>query len=337
MLHGHGDDLTGDVINFSSNVWKEGFSAGLGSHLLSCISKVTRYPEVLAESLLPVVADHYKLNASQVLITNGATEAIYLVAHAFSRSKTAVVVPSFAEYEDACTLYHHQLSFIRERDFKDEADCEVLFFCNPNNPTGKAYPVEFVEKLLQNNPDTIVVIDEAYSDFTLCDCSSVSLLSRYPNLILLRSVTKHYAIPGLRLGFLLSNSDIIEKIKACKMPWSVNTLAIEAGQYILANPEEFQMPIGKLLTISRMLRDAIGQIPGFSVHPSDTTFFTAHTEIRTAALLKRWLYDEYKILIRDASNFRGLNSSSFRIASQSVTENALLINALKEWSAFVTR
>jgi threonine-phosphate decarboxylase len=332
MLHGHGDDIAGDVINFSSNVWKEGFSNGLAGHLASCVGQITRYPEVLAGSLQPIVANHYGLEHSQVLITNGATEAIYLIAHAFAQSKTSIVVPAFAEYEDACSLYHHRLSFIHENDFIGKTDCDVLFFCNPNNPTGKAYPVEFVEELLCNNSSTLVVIDEAYCDFTLCNCSSVSLLNRYPNLILIKSVTKHYAIPGLRLGYLISNTVIIEKIKDYKMPWSINSLAIEAGKYIFAHPDEFQMPVGKLITIARLLRNAINQIPGFWAQNSDTTFFIAHTDNGTAASLKDWLYEQHHILIRDASNFRELNSFCFRIASQSAIENTLLINALKRWS-----
>jgi threonine-phosphate decarboxylase len=335
MLQGHGDDVVENIdINFSSNVWYGAKNFWLQEHLNKNFEVISRYPEVLPQRLIEQIAQHYELTSQQILVTNGATEAIYLIAQTFQNSDTTIISPTFSEYADACILNKHKIHYISEPDFTNALlpNNGLIFICNPNNPTGKAYPTSMIEKLLADHPNLLFIIDESYADFTQIPCNSVSLIDQYPNLILLKSLTKGFAIPGLRLGYILSNPEFITKVQRYKMPWSVNALAIEAGNYFFMHWDDYSIPIYKWLHETSGLMDQISSIPGFNCHPSDTTFFIGTTAMGDATRLKSFLLDEYSILIRDASNFKGLTPSHFRICTQSHPENQLLTDALRKWT-----
>lgn len=147
----------------------------------------------------------------------------------------------------------------------------------------------------------------------------------------MRSLTKTYAIPGLRLGYVLSSTKIISALKKLKQPWTVNTLALEAGKFIFEQYAHSQLPIKKLLAETITFREALSQLDGFRVYDTQTHFFLAETRTGTAAQLKQFLLDNFGLLIRDASNFRGLRTGHFRLATLSPDNNQRLINALAEW------
>lgn len=335
MLTGHGDDIPHNLAaNFSSNVWYGANNDSLYAYLASHLKDTRSYPEVLPVYLINCIADYHHLKPENILITNGATEAIYLIAHTFSKYITTIVCPAFSEYEDACNLYKHRLNFISEPEIKKKQifQDEMVIMGNPNNPTGTAYSVEFIEKLLQNNPNTIFVIDEAYADFTTTEASAIDGITKYSNLIIIRSLTKTFCIPGLRLGYIVADSKNISKIKAYKMPWSVNTLAIAAGEYLLGHTEHYQIPLNEWLAETLWLMNEIRALKTFNVYPSHTSYFLCQTQRSNATQLKEFLLNEHGILIRDASNFRSLSPKHFRICTQSHAENELLINALKQWT-----
>lgn len=335
MLHGHGDDayLFRHKIkaDFSTNVWQEGEPEGLKEHLFDQWHLVRKYPEVLAESLNRQVAHHYHLKTEQVLISNGTTESIYLIAQAYRGMKTTIATPAFSEYEDACRLHRHQLTFIPWDELHDNSalGAEVLFICNPNNPTGSVFPS--LEALIHNHPQTMFVLDEAFIEFTLSIPSAVPLLNRYENLIILRSMTKAFAIPGLRLGYILANEKQIALLRDLKFPWSVNALAIEAGKFIFEHYGQLQLPIGPLLQEKDIFTNQLQKI-NVKVQQSHTHFFLAETAKGSAAELKQYLIEHYGILIRDASNFRGLQKKHFRLATLAPDQNQLLIQALTTWN-----
>lgn len=340
MLYGHGDDgyqYQKEIIaDFSTNVWYGGEPAGLKEHLFSNWSKVNRYPEVLAESFRSEVAHFHQVNPEQVLICNGTAEAIYLIAHVFERSQSIIAVPTFSEYEDACQLYHHQLSFLAWEELPHLSDANkpsfqasLAFICNPNNPTGELLTRQQIEQLLLLYPQTNFVIDEAYIGFTLSGDSAVTLLSKYPNLIVLHSLTKTFAIPGLRLGYVLASANAIAQLERVKMPWSVNTLGIEAGKFILRNYSAFKPPVVELLVEKNRFVDRIKEATSFQVKDSQTHYFLVETSDQTAATLKKNLVDHFGILIRDASNFRMLSPQHFRLATLAPDTNDLLIKALQ--------
>lgn len=335
MILGHGDDrylFPRDIVaDFSSNVYYKGLSIGLVQHLSTQLFRLKNYPEANAQSLQEALAQWHGMVPGQVLATNGATEAFYLVAHAWRGQTATVVIPAFAEYEDACRINDLQVSYLEWPALQEHTifTTELVFLGNPNNPTGALLSINFLRTLLDNNKQVTFVVDEAYVDFTRDRGSMVGSLEDRPNLVIIKSLTKTYAIPGLRLGYILSSKEIIGRITASKMPWSVNTLAIEAGLYIAANKSALTWQVEDLLRDTEVLMAALR----IHVHvlPTQTNFFLCELVRGTAAELKTYLVEEHGVLIRDAGNFRSLSPKHFRVATQTPEKNALLIKGLNAW------
>lgn len=334
MLHGHGDDgyrYNQEIrADFSTNVWYGGEPSGLKEHLFAGWPAVNRYPEVLAENLGRKIALHHHLDAAGILVASGTTESIYLIAHAFKGHETTIVFPGFAEYEDACRMHDHRIQFLDwdEVDITTRFNSSLVFICHPNNPTGLLF--DHLQVIIQSNPATVFVIDEAFIDFTLSAPSLIGLTGEYANLIILRSLTKAFAIPGLRLGYIAASVPLIQKLTLYKMPWTVHTLAIEAGHFIFDNQAVNEIPLRQLLQDKEDFIRNLQQVP-VHTYRSHTHFFLAETACGTAGELKQYLLGQHGILIRDASNFRGLSSRHFRLATLSPSKNELLVAALHEW------
>lgn len=339
MLHGHGDDgYRHDyplVADFSTNVWYGGPPAGLQEYVCGQWPTVARYPEVLAESLAARIAAHHGVAPAQVLVSSGTTESIYLVAQAWAGQRSTILTPSFAEYEDAGRLHGHQLRFLPWADLQETTllDSELVFICNPNNPTGSVLPAGTLGALLAANSRTVFVLDEAFIEFTAGITTAIPLLAQFDNLLVLRSLTKAYAIPGLRLGYVVASAALVARLARCKAPWAVNALAVAAGQFLFDNYAQVQPPIAQLLAEKEALAAALAQLPGLAVQPSHTHYFLVSLGCGTAAQLKQWLLARHGLLIRDASNFWGLTPAHFRVGTRSPADNQLLRNALAEWTA----
>jgi threonine-phosphate decarboxylase len=207
----------------------------------------------------------------------------------------------------------------------------MIWLCNPNNPTGGIIPKKTLVKAIKENPETVFVIDQSYGFFTKEDLLTAKEAVGFPNVIQIHSMTKRYAVPGLRLGYITANPALLEKIRAVRMPWSVNALAIEAGMYLCEHPETGTIDLDALLAETQRLRDALNSILGLTVEPTKTHFFLCHLEKGHAADLKTWLAENHGILIRDASNFEGLDDGHFRIATQTPEENNLLVEAIRQY------
>ena len=336
MLAGHGDDILHDVkINFSSNIWYGADNCLLEDYLAGRMQVIRRYPEVAAESLQQRIARYHKIKNTEVSVTNGATEAIYLIAKMFSKREATIIVPTFAEYEDACKQNQLKLQFLPGNliDKNSKFGKGLMFLCNPNNPTGTEFPGSFIEFLVKNNLETIFIIDEAYAGYTVTDNSVLSLISNVPNLVVIKSLTKPFCIPGLRLGYLVASELIIKKIQMFRMPWSVNALAIEAGHFIFDHIHEYKLLAKEWFDEALWLATEIAKIPGFQVFLCNTPYFLCTSKYGTATNLKKYLLDEHGILIRDASNFRALTPCHFRICTQRREENNKLLEALWSWTA----
>ncbi len=338
MLHGHGDDgyqFDKEIVaNFSTNIWYGGQSDKLKQHLFKNWKVIDNYPESVAESLIHALSKDLNINQNQIIVTNGATEAFYLIAQCYANKNSTIVIPTFAEYEDACNVNNHNISFIEwdKLDKNMHFSSDLVWICNPNNPTGSVIVEKDLELLLQNNSNAVFVIDEAYIDFTSTIASVVDWVNRYDNLIVVKSLTKNFAIPGLRLGYLVTNKALAQNIRFYKPPWTVNALAIEAGKYRLNNKKEILPNVKSYQSAKNKLVENLKQIPKLKIYNSETSFFLIEIEQGTALELKNYLISHFGILIRDASNFRGLNQSFIRIATLSEAKNQLLIDALKTWS-----
>ncbi len=329
MISGHGDDAFRFQrpirSNFSSNVYGHVDLTPLKEHLRQHLDAIGHYPEPEPYTLEKALAERLGIAPASVCVTNGATEAIYLVAHAFSDHSSTILGPTFSEYADACRLYAHSAPQ------EEPAQRAMIWLCNPNNPTGSVVPKKQLVKAIEENPETIFVIDQSYGFFTKEDLITAAEATRYPNVIQLHSMTKRYAIPGLRLGYITANPTLLEKIRAVRMPWSVNALAVEAALYLCEYPETGPIDLDALLTETQRLRDAFNTLPGLSAAPTQTHFFLCHLDIGSATDLKTWLAENHGILIRDASNFEGLDEGHFRIATQTPEENDALVEAIRQY------
>ena len=213
--------------------------------------------------------------------------------------------------------------------YQSEAERALVWLCNPNNPTGQVIPKKELIEAIGENPETIFVIDQSYGFFTQESLLSAAEAVRYPNVLQLHSMTKRYAMPGLRLGYVTGHPRLIEKIRAVRMPWSVNALAVEAGGYLTEYPDTAPIDLPALLAETRRLRNQLNKIPDLTAEPTKTHFFLCRIAQGRAADLKQRLAEDYGLLIRDASNFEGLDEHYFRIATQTQEENDQLVEAIQ--------
>lgn len=361
MINGHGDDAfrfgRPIVANFSSNVYSHVELEPLKAHLREQLDAIGHYPEPEPYTLERALAAQNGIAPESVCVTAGATEAIYLTAHAFAGGHATILSPTFSEYADACRLYGIPCSSgeafpSRARTFFGPAGArgpkrtmalhqanprlpaaarDSVWLCNPNNPTGSVIPKEVLTKTIEDNPETIFVIDQSYGFFTREPLLSAAEAVAYPNVIQLHSMTKRYAMPGIRLGYITADPQLLQSIRAVRMPWSVNALAIEAGLYLCEHPDTAPIDLDALLAEARRLSCALNAIPGITAEPSQTHFFLCHLAKGSAADLKQWLAEKHGILIRDASNFEGLDAGHFRIATQTPAENDALVEAVRTY------
>jgi threonine-phosphate decarboxylase len=337
MLHGHGNNIQGIQhsisVDFSSNVWYKKLNPALKRIVVQNVGKVVDYPAVDAGDLQSLVAKHYNINYNQICITNGATEAFYLIAHAFKNESSTIFYPSFSEYYDAAQLYNHQIYLCNNEGFNPLFDIgsKIVWLANPNNPDGKLLLLDDIEGIIKNNPNTVFVIDEAYGELCKGFSSALKLVQSYPNLIVVKSVTKLCSIPGLRLGYMIGNEELMRKISSFRMPWSVNTLALEAGKYIFTNYHEFVIDKEKLYQESRAFQLALEKLEGVKIVNSTTNYFLGKLSSKKASELKSYLLKDYGFLLRDCSNFYGLTDSHFRLAIQGKGNNELCCCAIDKF------
>ncbi len=338
MITGHGSDRykyrQKIIADFSSNVWYKGVPSGLSERLKNSLQDIIHYPEPDAESLSRKIAQKYNLENGNVLVTNGATEAFYLVAHVFKGYDSYIVYPSFAEYEDACKVYDHRLHYLNIGDFHKTVSLNpnsMLWLGNPNNPDGTITSLKIIKELCKNNPNTIFVIDEAYNELCEASESVISILDEFNNLIIIHSVTKAFAIPGIRLGYILTSQKIIDNLSLIKMPWSVNSIAIEAGNFILSDYDKRLPDKEIIVSESKSFQKELENISGLEVKKSVCNYFLIRLKKGKASDLKQFLIEKHGLLIRDASNFKGLDNSYFRISIQEPRFNKFLVIGIIQW------
>lgn len=337
MLHGHGDDgyRHGRTVrvNFSSNVPPWRWPTELRRHLVRRLGAIGVYPEVAAETLTAQLARRHGVARESVLVTAGATAAIHLIAQALRGRRSCVVIPTFAEYEDACRANGHRLSFMRWENFAagDRVRADLVWVCNPNNPTGAVLGRARLQEIARAQPGTIFVADLAYAN--LCDEPPVRARDAVAtdNLLLVHSLTKCVGVPGLRLGYVTGPRTLLEPVRSCVAPWAVNTLALAAGEFAVSRRTPGREDQARYLATARRLEAALGRVAGVRVEPSRTGFVLIRLEHGTGAELKAWLLRRHGFLVRDAGNFRGLDERCVRIAAQRPAENRALVRAVEQW------
>ena len=340
MIDGHGDDiyLYDDLVkmNFSSNIFQHADHSALKAHLMEHFDVVGNYPEPQPRQLERLIARQEGISPESVLVTNGATEAIYLIAQQYHHSASIIPQPTFNEYADACRQYHHIISFENTDDLTHLPHDRVYWICKPNNPSGNVLMKGFLEYVVRRSPRYTFVVDQSYEDYTTEELLVPREMQSVSNLLILHSFSKRYAIPGLRLGYVTGHPATIQLLRSRVAPWSVNALAIEAGKFLLTNPNStFNIPHSTFLTDylaeAERLRSELRTINGIRVFDSKTNYMLCEIESHTARELKSHLLHEHGMLIRDCSNFLGLSDHFFRVAAQLPEENDALVKAIADY------
>lgn len=318
MIEGHGDDIYKykDIkSDFSSNIYQNpAANRAVTDHLSQHPQLLAHYPEPEAWSLEQMIAEREGISSDNVIVTSGATEAIYLIAQTF-RYQPYIPQPTFSEYADACRM------FTPSARIKNS-----IWICNPNNPTGSLLPAWKLDDALFYF--LLVIVDQSYEYYTHQPLLTAAEAIKKKRVILLRSMTKDYGVPGLRLGYIIAHNRLTKQLRQHMRPWSVSALAVEAGKYLLQHDELICRPD---LEEAQRLHERLCGIEGIEVAPTQTNFMLCKLEHHTAAELKEYLATEHHILIRDASNFKELTPQHFRIAAQTPEENDALVEAIRKF------
>ena len=334
MITGHGDDayLYEDIrMDFSSNIYSHADLSELKAYLCGRLDVIGHYPEPEAATLERAIAEQRNVATECVVVTNGATDAIYLVAQAIGNylpdsrrceEKLCFKIkhPTFSEYGDACRVFGM-------KETEESGLHTSIWLCNPNNPTGEV--TETAEVLRMAHEDALVVVDQSYEDYTIERMISPSEAIATGNIIQIFSLTKTFAVPGLRIGYVIASPKWAKRIRRSLRPWSVNALAVEAGLWLIRHQKKAVTDMDAYLAEAQRLRTNLLAIEGMEVLPTKTHFMLCRMSGMPARELKERLVCKHHILIRDASNFEGLDEYCFRIAAQTPEEDDCLVDALR--------
>ncbi|MFD2670294.1 cobyric acid synthase [Marinicrinis sediminis] len=299
---------------------------------------LTRYPDPAVRRLRTKLAQQHRIPAESILIGNGAAELIDLIVRVLSPQETVIASPSFSEYEEAI---HKIKGNIRRIPLREDQSFELdnsewleaasesnwLFLGHPNNPTGRLIPQQVLHALMQRGSG--LILDEAFIDF-VPRADQVSMLEQAAyseKLVVIRSMTKFYAIPGIRLGFLVAHPHLIRQLRKLQTSWSVNHLAQCIGATVLDEFEYATRTWDWLQHERPWLQTQLSQL-GLKVFPSDVNFLLIKLPAGYAVKDVQEELGKQGILIRDASLFVGLDGSFFRIAIRHRADNAKLLAAL---------
>lgn len=299
---------------------------------------IDRYPDSDSSELRRALATKLHANPEHIIIGNGSMELIRLIASAYLESKDAIVIPepTFGEYEIACRIAGSRIVRHRlrpEDNFKLDISefvesirwsrAKAVFLCNPNNPTGHYISRSDVEKLLTVSEETLIVLDEAYVAFAENPWPSLDLIE-HGNLVILRSMTKDYALAGLRLGYAVAGIEIIEALRKVCPPWNVNAVAQRAGVLALEESGYIERCRSGVLEARDYLMKELAE-RGLSPLPSQAHFFLA--KARNAREFRQQLLG-HGIMVRDCTSF-GL-PDYVRIAPRTLPECRRFVRAIDE-------
>lgn len=328
------------IIDFSSNInpfivdsMDKIVAAGGGS--------LQKYPDIKYRRLRKNISDYLGVDDSQVIPGNGATEIIYLLMRNLS-GRLAIINPTFSEYRKGAEIAGLSVvDFVMDwkKDFKLDLDeiyrrkdeFDSIFICNPNNPDGS---VREIKKLLEfaEKEGKLLIVDETFIEFADSEeeRSLVNMVEKSKNLFIIRAVTKFFGIPGIRLGYGISSSrELLQKMYDEKEPWTINSFADSASDFIFKE-EEYIRKSKEYFSKERVcMINEINKIDGIKAFNSDANFILVRFENRNVLDVKENLLKRAGLLIRDASNFIGLDSSFARVAIKNHEQNTVLVDALR--------
>lgn len=355
MITGHGGNkaaLAGrigcrveDIVDMSANLNPLGPPATIQEILARSLEEISSLPEPDAAGMVNAFSRYYGVAPSRVMAGNGTTFFIYTLPLALRISRALIVGPTYSDYQDACLAQNvvcdHLIADPADSFRPDPAGvaekltaADLVFWCNPNNPTGTLTPPAQILDLVREYPETIFVVDESYLPF-VDNAPALSLIGEtgYSNLVVLSSMSKIFTIPGLRTGFLTAHEAVISKLMTHYQPWSVNALAQTVLRRVFENPvfmDPFIADTREFVKTQRQwflrrLENQKGIVPFESV----TSFILAALEPEmTSKTFCRRVGDE-KILIRDCANFTGLTDRFVRFSLKTESANHRLAEVIR--------
>ena len=330
-----------DIIDFSSNV-NPHIISDLGKYVLEGLEKSRSYPDINYTNLRENISDYINIDSKNIIPGNGATEIIYLLMKSIKR-RLAILNPTFSEYGRGAKLNNLEIidfHLKEENNFSIDLDeiqknmdkFDSLFICNPNNPNGKVKDLnELLDLMIEN--DKLLIVDETFMEFVGEEekYSLINKIEQTPNLFILKAVTKFFGMPGLRLGYgVTSNKQIIKNIYEYKEPWTINSFAENLSNYLFKDKEYINGSKDYYINERKFMLEELRKISRLKVYDTDTNFVLIKLDDDEANSLKLELFEKYNILIRDASNFIGLDKSYIRVAIKSHNDNKVLIESLRK-------
>ncbi|OQX21336.1 MAG: histidinol-phosphate transaminase [Candidatus Altiarchaeales archaeon A3] len=345
----HGDDAYkySDVIDFASNSNPCGASKKAVDAIRNNLDRISMYPDSDCVELCKEFAKYNNVCSENIIAGNGASEVIRLFCEVFLNKSDSVLIPSpvFSGFEANARLFCGEIKYLLLNscdDFKINADevlgeinrvknrIKVVFLCSPNNPSGQFIPKESILKILKEAPETYVFLDESFIEFSEMDSMS-SEVEKHGNLFVLRSMTKFFALAGLRVGCGVGNKNLIEILRGAKLEWNVNFPGQVAAVESLKDKEYIENSKFLIKKEKQNLFNGLSLINKLRVYPSYTNFFLVDIEktgLKSGEMKSMLL--KKNILIRDCSNFRGLSENYIRICTRTKKENEKLLDAIKE-------
>lgn len=332
-------------IDFSANINPLGLSREILAVMQQNLSRVVHYPDPAGQELKTAMAAFYDVPMNEIVLGNGAAELLYVYFHMFRPQRVLLPVPSFSEYERAALSSGAHIAYFPLAAADDFAVCwdallkrlpesDCLILGNPNNPTGTLITSSAMERCIQAAAalGVTVIVDESFIEFLPDEKTYTvrSLVAKYSNLFVLQSLTKFYAIPGLRLGFGLLSPAAAARMELGKDPWNVNLLAQKAGVAALQN-EAYQRQSRCFIEKEKLfLYDALRQFPTLHVYlPAvNFIFIDLGRGCNSSAFTEQMR--RQGILVRDCANYPGLGDTYIRVAVKSRAENEILLRAFRQ-------
>ena len=329
-----------EFIDFSASINPLGPSSQAIAAIQEALPMIRHYPEPAGQALKESLAVYLGVDASNIILGNGSTELIYLLGR-MKAKRVVVVVPSFTEYGQGHTQRKMiQIPLSEQEQFQlpvqqiiatlREGDC--LFLGNPNNPTARLFTagdlLQVYAAVCARN--AMMVIDEAFMDFSGQHSLFKQQACKEENLIVLGSLTKFFALPGLRIGYAIAARPAIERMERLLPPWRLNSLALVAGEKSLQDKDYIDSTLRTIPIWRQSFFEQLQEIKGLQVYPSDANFLLLNAKKTgcSAEELQDKLGPE-GLLIRVCRSFQGLSSFHFRLAVRSQEENQIMIKSLK--------
>lgn len=327
----------GEIIDFSASINPLGVPDTVAETIRENIRYLAHYPEPFAENLAAHLGRHLDIDSQTIVCGNGSTELIYLVVRALDPQRVLVAAPTFSEYERACSMLRGtscvRFALSRENGFAIDPSafiaamtgCSMAFLCNPNNPTGRMLQRDAVLSMAEaaRRRSCYLVVDEAFIDF-VPEHSVVDEVAKNSHLIVLRSLTKFYALSGLRIGYGIFPRALAGLMKNHKEPWTINTLAQKAGITAI-NDRGYQARTVAVIAEGKQFLERELAALGIDYVPSAANYYLLRLDRAQQAVAS---LREKGLLVRDCSNFSGLDGSYIRIAVRSHQENVALLKEL---------